>query len=142
MTYKILVKKSEILVRRQQVWSFFTQGYDQIQIAEKLGVSYKTISRDLQELKKDAKDWLENLPMGEIQLQQKKNFDSINRVGNELWQIYENTKDENKKVKILNLINTTSKSSSDLMSERHLLKTRRLVRLAQGYKTMSQDLCK
>ena len=121
------MKKSEIFNRRQQVWDLFTQGYDQIQIAEKLGVSYKTISRDFQELKKDARDWLENLPEGEIQVHKKKNFDSIHKVVNELWKIFENTKDEDKKIKILNLITTNSKSASEMMNKDNLLDVRRFI---------------
>ena len=90
------MKKSEIIYRRQEVWDLFTQGYNQLQIAKKLNVSYKTVARDLQELKKDARGWLENLDEGEIQIYQKKNFDTITRVSNELWKIFDNTKNEDK----------------------------------------------
>lgn len=133
------MKKSEVFFRRQQVWDLFIQGHNQIQIAEKLNVSYKTVTRDLQELKKDARDWLANLDEGDIQIHQKKNFDNITRVSNELWKIFENTKDENKKIKILNFITSNSKSSSELMDDKHLLSSRSFVSRIQSHRAMHPD---
>ena len=133
------MKKSEIVSRRQEVWDLFTQGYNQLQIAKKLNVSYKTVARDLQELKKDARSWLKNLDEGEIQIYQKKNFDAITKVSNELWKIFDNTKNEDKKIKILNLITSNSKSSSELMDDKHLVSSRSFVQKVQDHRAMYPD---
>jgi len=45
-------KQAEVFFRKQKIWNLITQGFTQEQIANKLKVSLKTISRDFQELKK------------------------------------------------------------------------------------------
>jgi len=67
-------KESEIFIRQQKVWDLFIQGFTQQQIADKLNVSAKTISRDFQQLKKESMEWMNALPEGEIQLNHKKKF--------------------------------------------------------------------
>jgi hypothetical protein len=48
----------------------------------------------------------------------------IERVKQELWQIYENTENENSKIKILNIIAAKCKAQSDLMTSDKLWKIR------------------
>jgi len=108
-------KELEIQARQNKVWTLFVQGYSQQKIAEKLGVSLKTISRDFQELKTTSMEWMDSLPEGEAQLCHKKNFESIQRVLEELWNLYEKTKDENKKLNILNQIADKAKLQSEMM---------------------------
>jgi len=97
-------KEQEIQIRRQKVWGLFLQGFSQQKIAKELNVSLKTISRDFQDLKTESMKWMDSLPEGEIQLHHKKNLESIEKVIQEFWDIYENTEDENKKLKLLNFI--------------------------------------
>lgn len=108
-------KELEIQARKNKVWTLFVQGYSQQKIAEKLGVSLKTISRDFQELKTTSKEWLDALPEGEAQLYHMKNFEAIQRVSEELWNLFEKTKDENKKLNILNQIADKAKLQSEMM---------------------------
>ena len=117
-------KESEIYQRKQKIWNLITQGFTQEQIANKLKVSLKTISRDFQELKKESIEWMNALPEGEIQLHHKKNFEMIDRVIQELWKIFERTKDEKEKIRILNIIAQKSKLHTDMMDTKHILAVR------------------
>ena len=114
----------EIEIRLQKVWSLFLQGFSQQKIAEKLHVSLKTISRDFQDLKTESMEWMDSLPEGEIQLHHKKNLESVEKVIQEFWNIYESTEDENKKLKLLNFIAEKSKLHSEMMRPNNLLKVR------------------
>lgn len=102
----------------------YIQGCTQQQIAAKLSVSLKTISRDFQELKTESKEWMNNLPEGEIQLYHKRNLETIEKVNQELWKLYENAKDEDKKIKILNMISSKCKTHIDMMTSDKLWKLR------------------
>ena len=121
-------KESEIFIRQQKVWNLFIQGFTQQQIADKLNVSTKTISRDFQQLKKESIEWMNALPEGEIQLHHKKNFEMIDRVIQELWKIFERTKDEKEKIRILNIIAQKSKLHTDMMDTKHILAVRSQMR--------------
>lgn len=117
-------KQAEVFFRKQKIWNLITQGFTQEQIANKLKVSLKTISRDFQELKKESIEWMNALPEGEIQLHHKKNFEMIDRVIQELWKIFERTKDEKEKIRILNIIAQKSKLHTDMMDTKHILAVR------------------
>jgi len=129
-----------IEVRKQKVWSLYKQGFAQQQIADKLDVNIKTISRDFQELKQESKEWMETLPDGEIQLLHKKNFDMIDKVLQELWNIFETTKDDNKKIRILNIIAQKCKMHVDMMGANHLLEVRRRLAWYSNSKSNSSSL--
>lgn len=111
------MKKEEIFFRRRQIWNYYTQGYNQIQIAEKLKTSVKTIRRDFQSLKTESIEWFNQLRYGQIQMQHKSNYDSMSNVANELWKIYEKTEDDEKKLKILELISKKTEASSKILSK-------------------------
>ena len=120
----MMSKQAEVFFRKQKIWNLITQGFTQEQIANKLKVSLKTISRDFQELKKESIEWMNALPEGEIQLHHKKNFEMIDRVIQELWKIFERTKDEKEKIRILNIIAQKSKLHTDMMDTKHILAVR------------------
>lgn len=122
--HQITSKESEIYIRKQKVWSLFMQGFTQEQIADKLNVSAKTISRDFQELKKESMEWMNALPEGEIHLHLKKNFEMIGKVIQELWKIYDDMEDVDKKVKVLNIIAEKSKMHSEMLNPNNILKVR------------------
>ena len=117
-------KESEIFIRQQKVWNLFIQGFTQQQIADKLNVSAKTISRDFQQLKKESMEWMNALPEGEIQLHHKKNFEMIEKVIQELWKIYDDMEDDDKKLKVLNLIAEKSKMHIEMLNPNNILKVR------------------
>lgn len=134
------MKQSKILLRRNKVWYHFTQGYRQSQIAEKLGVSVRTIAGDMEELKNEAKEWFDSLPSGQLFVHHKSNFDSIEKVKYELWHIFETTKNENVKIKILALIANLSKLSSELVRENIVVKELEWLRQIIGEKTFSEAI--
>jgi len=133
-TQHIGTKELEIESRQNKVWSLFLQGYSQERIAEKLEVSLKTISRDFQELKTKSIEWMDALPEGEIQLCHRKNLETIQKVIQELWNLYENTKDEAKKQSLLNQIAEKSKLHSEMMTRNNLLDVRSFTQQQLTYK--------
>jgi len=121
-------KEIEVLLRRQKIWSLYKQGFSQVQIAEKLGVSTKTISRDFEELKNEAIEWMDALPHGEVQLHHKKSLESVEKVLRELWTQYDRTKGDNMKLKILNTIAEKTKMHADMLTTRNVLEIRKKYR--------------
>jgi len=107
--------------RKRQVWQLMLQGYTQQQIAEKFDVSLKTISRDFQEIKKDSVRWMDNLTKGQIQMYHRSNFETIEKVTKELWELHENTDDEKLKVKILKTIVENRRLHSNMLQHSDLL---------------------
>lgn len=120
-------KEAEIYLRKQKIWELFLEGLTQQQIAEKLGVSVKTVYRDFQELKNESVEWMKSLPQGEIQIQYQRTFATLDKVQQKLWDIFENTQNESLKVKILSIITKRCKMHADLMNNNHLLEVRRRV---------------
>ena len=117
-------KEMEIILRRQKVWSLHKQGFNQAEIADKLGVSVKTIFRDFQDLKSEAIEWMNALPEGEVQLHHKKSIEGVEQVIQELWKNYKSTKNESMKVRILALIADKTKMHADMISQKNVLDIR------------------
>jgi len=115
-------KELEIYLRKQKVWDLTLQGFTQEEISEKLDVSTKTISRDAKEIKKDSIRWMDTLPRGQIQMYHRSNFETIERVIKELWQLYETTNDDKLKVKILKTITENRKTHANLLERSDLMK--------------------
>jgi len=114
-------KELEIHLRKQKVWDLTLQGFTQEEIAEKLDVSTKTISRDANEIKKDSIRWMDTLPRGQIQMYHRSNFETIERVIKELWKLFESTEDEKLKVKILKTIADNRKTHANLLERSDLM---------------------
>lgn len=125
-------KKLEINDRRKNVWTMHKMGISHEKIAERLGVSVKTISRDYQELKSEAIEWMASLPEGEIQLYHKKGIENIEMILKELWRIFNTTKDESVRVRILTLIADKTKMLSEMQGGKKILEVRKDV-LSQLY---------
>lgn len=128
-------KDLEIYLRREKVWDLYRQGFKQEQIARKLNVSPKTISRDFTALKNESIEWMETLPDGEIQLLYRTNYESIDQVIQELHKIFENTDDVYLKVKILNEIAAKKKMQSDMLDSKKLLKVREIMINERDFKS-------
>jgi len=97
-------KEAEMYVRKQKIWNLIIQGVPQDKIAEKLGVSLKTVSRDFKEIKKDSIEWMDTLHEGQLQLYYRSDFETVNRINAELWEKFHNTKDEKFQAMILSRI--------------------------------------
>lgn len=121
----------EVLQRKQKIWELTTIGFTQQQIAEKLNVSLKTISRDYAELKTESLEWLDALPKGEIQLEHKKSFETIKMVIQQLWEICRQTKDEMNKVKILDQISKKSETHLKMMGVDSILGLKNRIKKSQ-----------
>ena len=128
-------KDLEIFLRRQKVWNLYIQGFTHEQIAKKLDVNEKTVSRDLNVLKKQAIEWMETLPDGEIQLYLKKNYEHFENVIQQLLEIFENTNDDNLKVKILNDIAQKRKMQIDMLDPKRLVKVREMMIRERDFKS-------
>ena len=114
-------KEIEIHLRKQKVYDLILQGLTQEQIAAKLETSTKTISRDVKEIKKDSIIWMDTLPRGQIQMYHRSNFETIERVIKELWELYETSEDTKLKIKILKAISDNRKISATLIERADIM---------------------
>lgn len=121
------MKKSQIIARQEKTWELKLQGFSNEQIAKKLGVSTKTVERDLCDLKKKSVEWMERLPKGEIQMFHRTNFEIAGKITNELWNLYEENKDEKQKLAILTKIAHTRKTLSDMTEPKKILELRDVI---------------
>ena len=124
------MNQQEIEQRKDEVVLLYLQGFSQELIAKKLGTSLKTISRDFQELKEKSIEWMEALPKGELQLYHRTNFEIVNKVTEELWKLYEETKDEKLKLKILSTVVQKRKTFADMLAPKRILDSRVRIRTA------------
>jgi len=83
--------------------------------------------KNFQELKKESAEWMETLPKGQIQMYYKSNFEIIEKVLQELWKLFENTEDEELKLKVLKTIAEKRKLQVDLLDSKRLLEVRDIV---------------
>ena len=123
------MKGSQIVARQEKTWDLKLQGFSNEQIAKKLGVSTKTVERDLCDLKKKSVEWMERLPKGEIQLFHRTNFEIVGKITNELWKLYEESKDEKQKLAILTKIAQTRKTLSDMTDLKKILDLRESIHI-------------
>jgi len=121
---KLTPKAYEIHTRKSKILRLRSLGHTEEDIAERLGVSPKTVSRDIKELKNESIEWLNNLPDGEIQLILKKSFENIYRVISLLKKIYNQTNDVRIQIRVLDQIAQKYKMISDMMDKKDLLKLR------------------
>jgi len=70
---------------------------------------------------------MEALPKGQIQLYHKTKFETVERVYQELWELYEKTEDQKLKLKILSTIAEKAKLYTDMIRPLQLFKIREMV---------------
>ena len=133
------MKPTEIAERQFKVWRLYSQGFSNVDIAARLDVSAKTVSRDMQELRSDAMRWFDTLPEGEMQICQRKNLSTMEQVICELSEIKEKTKSDYVKVRALEQIAKTARMHYDMMSSRNLLTTRKQVLSELRFKAISGE---
>lgn len=114
-------KKHEIFLRKQAIWDLMIQGFNQKQIAQEFGVSEKTISRDIHELKKDSIRWMDTLPKGQLQIYHRENVETMEKISRELWNLFDKTEDDSTKLKILVKIADIRKKMSALLKEHKIV---------------------
>jgi len=118
------MKQQQIVARQEKTWDLKLQGFSNEQIAQKLDVSTKTVVRDLCDLKKKSAEWMERLPKGEIQLFHRTNFEIAAKITNELWKLYEESKDEKQKLAVLTKLAQARKTLSDITEPKKILELR------------------
>ena len=93
-------QNKKIKKRREKVSEFILQGYSEREISKVLGISNKTISRDVKILKKESIKYLRMFPTQEYLFLYKLTVDKLQSYELQLNQLKEKTSTENK-IKII-----------------------------------------
>jgi DNA-binding CsgD family transcriptional regulator len=103
-----LSKKEQIQQRRQAVLELSAQGLTQKEIADKLQVfhiSQKTVSRDLDWLRKDAIDFVKK-NREHIAFEYKQTLSNFYQLRKEAWKQFHDTKNEEVKIGLFKVISS------------------------------------
>jgi len=136
---KIHGVNDKIEKRRHQVWTLFIQGFSLHQIAKKLDVCTKTISRDFKELKKQSVEWMDALPKGEIQMYYRSIQETLEKIIQELWEFYDKTDDQTVKITILKDIAEQRKQFAEVLNPTRLLNIRATIHKELRYPYFFED---
>lgn len=107
-------KQQQIEWRRSEVLSLASAGYSQRQIANKLQINIRAVNRDIQFLKRQAKENLEKHIYETIPYEYQKGMDSLNQLLRMGWDIANTTTDEKIKLQAGALIDNCTMHKSDL----------------------------
>jgi len=97
-------QNKKIKKRREKVSEFILQGYSEREISKVLGISNKTISRDVKILKKESIKYLRMFPTQEYLFLYKLTVDKLQSYELQLNQLKEKASTENK-IKIIRELN-------------------------------------
>ena len=103
------MNKNQVQKRRQSVLSYLRDGYSEFKIAKTLKVSRQTIVRDVQELKKTAHSWLDDLANGGFVFEYKLTLDRIQQNRIKLEKLYDDTNDIEQKRRLLKSLDDNAK---------------------------------
>lgn len=92
------------LKRRLQVQELLFSGYTQEKISQKLGISTKTVSRDIQWVRENSGKWLEELAGVNYAHVFRETLEGYKQDIMRLYEMLEKCKDDNTKVKIIKTI--------------------------------------
>jgi len=104
-------------VRLENVSSRLLKGEKETDIAKALGVSRKTIVRDVACLKKSSKTWLNGLAKNGFIYEYKLALDKIKDHERELQRLYLQTNDGTEKINILKALDGNTKLYIELLGE-------------------------
>lgn len=90
-----IIAEEEKNIRRSEILKLFSKGFTQTEIAQKLKVNQSTISRDLQEIKKESRKYIENIVCNEIPFEFKRILTGLDEVIKSSWKIIEDDNDNN-----------------------------------------------
>jgi hypothetical protein len=107
-------KQQQLEWRRSQVLSLSSEGYNQREIASKLQVNVIAVNRDVQFLKRQAKENLEKHIHETIPFEYQKAMDSLNKLLRMGWNIVNTTADEKIRLQAGALINECTRHRIDL----------------------------
>lgn len=111
------MRKSELRKRRDKISHFLVQGFPAHEIAKELGVSARTVERDVAYLKSEYKDWLKGLAKNGFIYKFKIALDRIEYNGYELRKLYPSTQEIAKKIQILKASDENTRLYIQLLSE-------------------------
>jgi transposase len=83
-------KKFQIEERRRQVASYLAQSMTELEIADKLGVTRVTISRDIKVLKEMSQQFMYDLAKSDLAYYYKQCLDTIQEAERIIWETYRN----------------------------------------------------
>lgn len=95
------------LQRRLKVQELLFAGYDQHSIAKKTGVSIRTTCRDIEWIRKNNKNWLDDLAEKGFAQEFRENIEGYKQDIMRLQEMQENCKDQNLRLKIIKTISDT-----------------------------------
>ena len=92
------------LKRRLPVQELLFAGYTQEKISQKLGISTKTVTRDIQWVRENSENWLEELAGTNYAHVFRESLEGYKQDIMRLYEILEKCKDDNTKLKIIKTI--------------------------------------
>lgn len=95
------------LQRRLKVQDLLFAGYDQHSIAKKTGVSIRTTCRDIEWIRENNKNWLDDLAEKGFAQEFRENIEGYKQDIMRLQEMQENCKDQNLRLKIIKTISDT-----------------------------------
>jgi IS30 family transposase len=101
--------------RRRKVMQYVQQSMSETEIAQRLGVSKPTITRDIQHLREVANQFITSLAKDSLALWYKDLLDDTNKARLKAWSIYDNSKDEQRQLHALKIIITSNESIFNLL---------------------------
>lgn len=96
------MNRSKIQERRRQVLRLLAKGYDQTTIAPSLEVSQPTIHRDIEALKRDSRNYVDDMAKY-FGFYFQQTIKGIDEVHSDAWSLYHSTKNEKTKIQALAL---------------------------------------
>lgn len=84
-----IIAEEEKNIRLSQISSLYSKGFNQTEIAQALKVNQSTISRDLQEIKKESRKYIENIVCNEIPFEFQRTLTGLDEVIKSSWKIIE-----------------------------------------------------
>ena len=103
-----IIADEEKNIRQSDVLKLYIKGFSQTEIAQKLLVNQSTISRDLQEIKKESKKYIVNIICKDIPFEFKRTLTGLDEVIKFSWKLIENEESnkvsDKEKCNILNLL--------------------------------------
>ena len=92
------------LKRRLQVQELLFSGYTQEKISQKLGISTKTVTRDIHWIRENSENWLEELAGTNYAHVFRESLEGYKQDIMRLYEMLEKCKDDNTRIKIINTI--------------------------------------
>ena len=111
------MKKLSAKERKEMVSFYLMRGFTETKTAKNLDVCRQTILRDVNDLKKNARTWIDGLAKDGFILEYKLGLENLKSIRTELWNLSEKTDNHEQKYKILKTISDVTKSYLQLLAE-------------------------